>query len=97
MTARGYLIQYLSCSVSIVPIALPISAAPFVARPALVAALTVIAVPPVYSIRTTSGGPHAAMPDKVTNNSPDNRTPHATPRSRSKLETMFPYIRARIP
>jgi hypothetical protein len=42
--------------------------------------LTVIAVPPVYSIGTTSGGPHAAMPDKVANNSPDNRTPNATAR-----------------
>jgi hypothetical protein len=47
--------------------------------------LTVIAVPPVYSIGTTSGGPDAAMPDKVTNNSPDNRTPNATARSRISL------------
>src|SRR5438034_1537418 len=54
-----------------------------VARPALEAVLTVIAVPPVYSIGTTSGGPHAAMPDKVANNSPDNR--NATARSRISL------------
>jgi len=58
---------------------------PLVARSALVAVLTVIAVPPVYSIGTTSGGPYAAMPDKVTNNSPDNRTPNATARSRIRL------------
>jgi len=68
-------------SVSIIAIALPIYAAPLVARPALVAVLTVIAVPPVYSIGTASGGPYAAMPGKVTNNSPDNRTPNATARS----------------
>jgi hypothetical protein len=68
-------------SVSIIAIALPIYAASLVARPALVAVLTVIAVPPVYSIGTTSGGPYAAMPDKVTNNSPDNRTLNATARS----------------
>jgi len=35
----------------------------------------------VYSISTTSGGPYAAMPGKVTNNSPDNRTLNATARS----------------
>jgi hypothetical protein len=39
----------------------------------------------VYSIRTTGGGTHAAMPDKVANNSPDNRTPNATARSRISL------------
>jgi hypothetical protein len=35
----------------------------------------------VYSIGTASGGPYAAMPGKVTNNSPDNRTLNATARS----------------
>jgi hypothetical protein len=39
----------------------------------------------VYSIGTTSGGPHAAMPDKVANNSPDNRTLNAPARSRISL------------
>ena len=66
-------------SVSIIAIALPIYATPLVARPAFVA------VPPVYSISTTSGGPYAAMPGKVTNNSPDNRTLNATSRSRISL------------
>jgi hypothetical protein len=46
-------ITHLSHSVSIRPIALPISTTPFVARPALGAVLAVIAVPPVYSIGTT--------------------------------------------
>jgi predicted membrane metal-binding protein len=82
---REFLRAQLSHSVSIIAIALPIFATPFVARPTLVAVLTVIAVPPVYSIRTTSGGPHAAMPDKVANNSPDNRTPNAPARSRISL------------
>ena len=66
-------------SVSIIAIALPISATPIIARPAL------IAVPPVYSIGTTSGGPYAAVPDKVTYNSPYNRTLNATARSRISL------------
>ena len=66
-------------SVSIITIALPISATPLVARTALVA------VPPVYSIGTASGGPYAAVPDKVTYNSPDNRTLNATTRSRISL------------
>jgi hypothetical protein len=39
----------------------------------------------MYSISATSGGPYAAMPDKVTNNSPDNRTLNATARSRISL------------
>jgi hypothetical protein len=39
----------------------------------------------VYSIGTTSGGPYAAMPDKVTNNSPDYRTLNTTARSRIRL------------
>jgi hypothetical protein len=67
----------LSRSVSIIHIALLISATLLVARPALVAILTVL---PVYSIGTTRGGTHAAMPDKVANNSPDNRTLKATAR-----------------
>jgi hypothetical protein len=66
-------------SVSIITIALPISATPLVARTALVA------VPPVYSIGTASGRPYAAVPDKVTYNSPDNRTLNATTRSRISL------------
>jgi hypothetical protein len=39
----------------------------------------------VYSIGTTSGGPHAAMLDKVANNSPDNRTLNATAWARISL------------
>jgi hypothetical protein len=72
-------------SVSIIDIALPIFATPFIARPALGAFLTVIAVPPVYSIGTTSGGPNAAMSDKVANNSTDDRTLDATARPRIRL------------
>jgi hypothetical protein len=66
-------------------IAIPVSiyAMLWVARPALV--LTVVSVPLMYSISATSGGPYAAMPDKVTNNSPDNRTLNATARSRISL------------
>ena len=90
---HAQLLQYLSLL-----FALPIYAMPLVARSALVAVLTVKAVPPVYSIGTTSGGPYAAMPDKVTNNSPDNRTPNATARSRIRLtcEGIRP-IRVAIP
>jgi hypothetical protein len=39
----------------------------------------------VYSIGTASGRPYAAVPDKVTYNSPDNRTLNATTRSRISL------------
>jgi hypothetical protein len=59
---REFLRAQLSHSVSIIAIALPIFATPFVARPTLVAVLMVIAVPPVYSIRTTSGGPMPPCP-----------------------------------
>jgi hypothetical protein len=36
--------------------------------------LAIKAVPPVSSIGTTRGGSQAAMPNKMANNSPDNRT-----------------------
>jgi len=39
----------------------------------------------VYSIGTTRSGPYAAMPDKMTNKSPDNRTLNAPARSRISL------------
>ncbi len=63
------------------PIALGVSAVPYVARSALTAVLAVILIPPVHAVCASSGGSHAAMPNKMSDYSPDNRAFNTAARS----------------